>query len=156
MPRSLAIAIGVVLLLAAGVLAFVLRPGHALSPEEAVRAAVQRMEQGLSDKDASRVMDPVSEAFHSQTLGDRTELKRMVLAQLMRGGALKVVTLQADVVPGENGRLLWQGRVAAAQAGGAGLATVTDAELRQFHVEAAFAEEQGQWRLVAATVTPVE
>jgi hypothetical protein len=154
MPRSLAI--GIVLVLAAGVVAFALRPRKTPSPEEAVRAAVQTMEQALSDKDAARVMDQVSEAFHSQTLGDRTELKRMVLGLLMRGGGLKVVTLQAEVLPDENGRLRWRGRVAAAQAGGAGLATLTDAALRQFHVDAGFADEQGHWRLVEATVTPVE
>jgi hypothetical protein len=114
------------------------------------------MEQGLSDRDAAHVLDQVSEAFRSQTLGDRAELRRLVLAQLMRGGGLKVVTLQADVVPEEDGRLRWRGRVAVARAGGQGFAAVTEGELRQFHVDALFADEQGHWRLVEATVTPLE
>ena len=43
-----------------------------------------------------------------------------------------------------------------AQPGGGGLSTLTDAELRQFHVDALFADEHGHWRVVEATVTPVE
>jgi hypothetical protein len=156
MRRSVAIALAVVMVLAAGIVTFALRSRGATSPEEAVRAAVQQMEQGLSEKDASRVMEAVSETFRSQTLGDRTELRRMVLGLFMRGGGLKVVTLQAEVLPEEAGRLRWRGRVAAAQPGGGGLSTLTDAELRQFHVDALFADEHGHWRVVEATVTPVE
>ena len=126
------------------------------SPEESVRAAVQEMERGLEDRDASRVLSHVSEQFRSSSLGDRAELRRVVLGEVLRGGGLKVVTLQAEVQREPDGRVRWLGRVAAARAGGAGLATLTEAELRQFHVEALFAEEHGEWRLVEASVTPVD
>jgi hypothetical protein len=152
MRRSLAF--GVVGLTAAAA-AYAFWP-RAISPEAQVRAAVAEMERGLGERDAARVLNRVSEQFHSPTLGDRVELRRLVLAQLLRGGGLRVVTLQADVAPEEDGRLRWRGRVAAARAGGAGLAAVTDAELRQFQIEALFANEQGHWRLVDATVTPLE
>jgi hypothetical protein len=150
------LAFGVVGLTAAAVVAAYALWPRATSPEAQVRAAVGEMERGLGERDAARVLDRVSEQFHSSTLGDRSELRRLVLGQLLRGGGLRVVTLQADVVAEEDGRLRWRGRVAAARAGGAGLAAVTDAELRQFQVEALFAGEQGHWRLVDATVTPLE
>ncbi len=152
MRRSLALGL-VGLALAVG--AYALWP-HASSPEEAVRAAVQQMEHGLEGRDARLVLDHVSEQFHSPTLGDRSELRRMVLGEVLRGGGLKVVTLQAEVQTEPEGRLRWVGRVAAARAGGAGLAAVTEAQLRQFHVEALFSDEQGEWRVVEATVTPLE
>ncbi len=153
MRRSLALGVGV---LAVGLGSWALWPHRVASPEEQVRAAVREMEQGLGERDAVRVLGPVSEAFHSQTLGDRKELQRLVLGELMRGGGLRVVTLQADVLAEPDGRWRWRGRVAAARAGGAGLRAVTEGELRQFHVDALFADEQGQWRLVEAAVTPVE
>jgi len=153
MRRSLAF--GFIALAIVAALAYLFWP-HATSPEAQVRAAVSEMERGLGDRDAARVLDRVSEQFHSQTMGNRTDLRRLVLAELLRGSGVRVVTLQADVLPEEDGRLRWRGRVAAARAGGAGLSAITEGELRQFHVEAVFADEKGQWRLVDATVTPVE
>ncbi len=153
MRRSLALG---VVALAAGAGAYVLWPRRASSPEEQVRAAVREVQQGLGARDMARVLDQVSEAFHSPTLGDRTDLRRLVLAEGMRGSGLRVVTLQAEVLPEPDGRLRWRGRVAAARAGGAGLSAITEGELRQFHVDALFADEQGHWRLVDATVAPLE
>lgn len=153
MRRSLAFGVVAV---AAGVGAYALWPRRASSPEEQVRATVRDMEQGLAERDAAKVLGQVSETFHSPTLGDRAELQRLVLSEVLRGGGLRVVTLQADVLSEPDGRLRWRGRVAAARAGGAGLAAISDAELRQFHVDALFADEHGHWRLVEATVTPVE
>jgi hypothetical protein len=141
------------LAVAAGVYALWPRAG---SPEEQVRTAVRDMEQGLGTRDAAKVLEHVSEAFHSPTLGDRTDVQRLVLGEVLRGGGVRVVTLQADVLPEVDGRWRWRGRVAAARAGGAGIAAITDAELRQFHVDALFALEHGQYRVVEATVTPVE
>ena len=126
------------------------------TPEEQVRAAVRDMEQGLGERDAARVLGHVSEAFHSPTLGNRTEVKRLVLGEVLGGGGVRVVTLQAEVLEEANGRWRWRGRVAAARAGGAGLAAITEAELRQFHVDALFADEGGQWKLLEASVTPLE
>jgi hypothetical protein len=128
--------------------AFLLWP-HATSPEQQVRAAVGEVERGLGERDAARVLDHVSEAFHSPTLGNRDDVRRLVLAQLLRGGGMRVVTLQADVLP-EDGRWRWRGKVAAARVDGSG------PELQQFHVDALFADEGGQWRAVEATVQPVE
>jgi hypothetical protein len=152
MRRSLLFA-AAVLALASGV--YALWP-RASSPEEEVRAAVRDMEQGLGTKDAARVLEHVSEAFHSPTLGNRTDVQRLVLGEVLRGGGVRVVTLQADVLPEVDGRWRWRGRVAAARAGGAGLAAITDAELRQFHVDALFALDGGHFKLVEATVTPLE
>jgi|GEM_PF-346645 len=152
MRRSLALGLAG---LAAAVAAYLLWP-RASSPEERVRAAVRQMEHGLEGRDASSVLDHVSEQFHSSTLGDRTDLRRAVLAEVLRGGGLKVVTLQADVLPEPDGRLRWVGRVAAARAGGAGLAAVTEGELQQFHVDALFGNEGGEWRVLDARVTPVQ
>jgi len=126
------------------------------SPEEQVRAAVRDMEQGLGTRDAARVLDHVSSAFHSSTLGSRADVQRLVLGEVLRGGGLKVVTLQAEVLPEPPAHWRWRGRVAAARAGGAGLAAITEAELRQFSVDALFAEEDGHWHLVEASVTPLE
>ena len=152
MRRSLAFA---VVGLAVAVLVYGLWP-RASSPEARVRAAVQEMERGLEGRDASRVLDHVSDHFHSSTLGDRSELRTILLGELLRGGGVRVLTLQADLSTESDGRLRWVGRVAAARAGGAGLAAVTQSELRQFHVEALFANEQGEWRVVEASVTPLE
>ena len=129
---------------------------RASSPEAEVRAAIRDMEQGLGARDAARVLEHVSEAFHSPTLGNRTDVQRLVLGEVLRGGGVRVVTLQADVLPEVDGQWRWRGRVAAARAGGAGLAAVTDAELRQFHVDALFRLEGGHFKLVEATVTPLE
>jgi hypothetical protein len=153
MRRSLLF--GAVGLLAAAAVTYALWP-HARSPEAEVRSAVSEMERGFGERNAARVMDHVSEQFHSQTLGGPSDLKRLVLGEVLRGGGIKVVTLQADVLPDDDGRLRWRGRVAAARAGGAGLATISEAELRQFHVDAVFADEKGQWRLVDASVTPAD
>ena len=152
MRRSLAL--GVV---AAGVAAgaYALWPQRG-SPEEQVRAAVGEMERGLGARDAARVLGHVSETFHSPSLGNRADLQRLVLGEVLRGGGVRVVTLQAEVLAESDGRWRWRGRVAAARAGGAGVAAITEAELRQFHVDALFAEEEGQWRLVEASVTPLE
>lgn len=152
MRRSLLFAL-VALALAGAVYALWPKGGSA---EEEVRAAVRDMQQGLGSKDAARVLEHVSEAFHSATLGSRTDVQRLVLGEVLRGGGVRVVTLQADVLPEVDGRWRWRGRVAAARAGGAGLAAVTDAELRQFHVDALFAAEGGRWKVVEATVTPLE
>jgi hypothetical protein len=154
MRRSLALGVVAATALAAG--GYALWPRHSLSPEDQVRAAVRQMEEGLGSKDVAKVLDQVSEAFHSQTLGNRTELRQLILADVLRGGGFKVVTVQSDVAAEPDGRLRWQGRVAAARAGSGGLATITDAELRQFQVAALFAEEQGHWRLVEASVTPTD
>ena len=148
--------------LALGVLGLALAVGvyalwpHVSSPEESVRAAVQDMERGLERRDAADVLSHVSEQFRSSTLGDRADLRRVVLGEVLRGSGLKVVTLQAEVQPESDGRVRWVGRVAAARAGGAGLAALTEAQTGQFHVEALFADENGEWRLVEATVTPVD
>lgn len=129
---------------------------RASSPEEQVRAAVREIEQGLGGRDAARVLEHVSEGFHSATLGDRADVQRLVLGEVLRGGGIRVVTLQADVLPEVDGRWRWRGRVAAARAGGAGMAAITDAELRQFHVDALFAPERGHFKLVEATLTPLD
>jgi hypothetical protein len=152
MRRSLSFA-AVALALAVGV--FVLWP-RASSPEEQVRAAVRDMEQGLGARDAARVLEHVSEAFHSATLGDRADVQRLVLGVVLRGGGVRVVTLRAEVLPEVDGRWRWRGRVAAARAGGAGMAAITAAELRQFQVDALFAPERGHFKLVEATLTPLE
>jgi hypothetical protein len=152
MRRSLALGLAG---LTAAAAAYALWPRPS-SPEERVRAAVRQMEHGLESRDASAVLEHVSELFHSSTLGDRTDLRRLVLAQLLRGGGLRVVTLQADVLAEPDGRLRWVGRVAAARAGGAGLAAVTEGELQQFHVDAVFADEHGEWRVQEASVTPLQ
>jgi hypothetical protein len=83
-------------------------------------------------------------------------VQRLILGEVVGGGGVRVVTLQSDVLPEPEGRWRWRGRVAAARAGGAGVAAVTEAELRQFHVDALFAEEHGRWQLLEATVTPLE
>jgi hypothetical protein len=152
MRRSLLFAV-VGLAVAAGV--YALWP-RASSPEEQVRSVVREMEQGLGARDAARVLGHVSEAFHSATLGERTDVQRLVLGEVLRGGGVRVVTLQAEVLPEVDGRWRWRGRVAAARAGGAGMAAITDAELRQFHVDALFALERGHFQVVEATVTPLE
>ncbi len=151
MRRSLALAVAA---LAAAVAIYALWP-RTSSPEEQVRAAVRLMEHGLESRDASAVLAHVSQQFHSSTLGDWTELRQLVLAQLLRGGGLRLVTLQAEVRAEPDGRLRWVGRVAAARAGGAGLSAVTEAELQQFHVDALFADEHGTWRVQEASVTPL-
>ena len=110
MRRSLALGLAGLVVAAS---AYALWP-RASSPEQHVRAAVRQMQHGLESRDAAAVLDHVSEHFQSSTLGDRTELRRLVLAQVLRGGGLKVVTLQADVVAEPDGRLRWVGRVAAA------------------------------------------
>lgn len=152
MRRSLLITL---VALAAAVAAYALWP-RAKTPEEQVRETVRDMEQGLGARDAARVLDHVSEAFHSSTLGSQADVKRLVLGEVLRGGGVRVITLQADVLEEPNARWRWRGRVAAARAGGAGLAAVTEAELRQFHVDALFADEGGQWKLLEASVTPLE
>jgi hypothetical protein len=152
MPRSLILGL---LLLALGAVAYAFWP-HSDSPEEQVRTAVREMEQGLGTRDAARVLDHVSTAFHSPTLGSRADLQGLVLGEVLRGGGVRVVTVQADVLPEDHGRWRWRGRVAAARAGGAGVAAITEAELRQFHVDALFAKEDGHYKLVEASVTPLE
>jgi hypothetical protein len=152
MPRSFLLGFAV-LGVAAG--AYLLWP-PAKTPEEQVRAAVGDMEAGLGAHDAARVLDHVSKAFRSPTLGDRADVQRLVLGEVLRGGGVRVVTLQADTLAEPDGRWRWRGRVAAARAGGAGVAAITEAELRQFHVDALFADEGGRWRLVEASVTPLE
>ena len=126
------------------------------SPEAQVRAAMAEMERGLGARDVGAVLAPVSEQFHSSTLGDQADVRRLVLSEVLRGGGVRVVTLQSEVLPEADGRLRWRGRVAGARAGGAGLAAVTDAELRQFSVEALFANEGGTWRVVEATLHPLD
>jgi len=96
------------------------------------------------------VLDHVSETFHSPTLGDRADVRRAVLAEVLRSGGIHLVTLEAKVLA-EDTRWRWQGRVAAARIGGSS----AGAELQQFHVDALFAEEGGQWRVVEATVQPL-
>ena len=144
-----------ILIAAAGALAYALWPRRA-DPETQVRAAVREMEQGLGERDAARVLDHVSPAFHSPTLGSRSDVQRLVLGEVLRGGGVRVVTVQAEVMPEADGRWRWRGRVAAARAGWAGVAAITDAELRQFQVDALFASEGGHWMLVEASVTPLE
>jgi hypothetical protein len=144
-----------VVALAVGAAAYALWP-RSSSPEEQVRAAVRDMEQGLAARDAAKVLDHVSPSFQSPTLGNRADVQRLILGQLFRGGGVRVVTLQAEALPESEGRWRWRGRVAAARAGGAGVAAVTEAELRQFHVDALFAEERGRWQLLEASVTPLE
>ena len=58
----------------AGVYALWPRTG---SPEEQVRTAVREMEEGLGARDAAKVLEHVSEAFHSPTLGDRKDVQRL-------------------------------------------------------------------------------
>jgi hypothetical protein len=126
------------------------------SPEDQVRAAIRDIEQGLGARDAGKVLDHVSAAFHSSTLGSRADVQRLVLGEVLGGGGVRVVTLQAEVLPESPGRWRWRGRVAAARAGSAGVAAIGETELRQFHIDALFADEEGRWRLVEASVTPLE
>jgi hypothetical protein len=146
-------------LLAAGLLAavaaYALWP-ESLSPEQRVRAAVRAMAEGAEKRDVAQVLAQVSEHFHSTSLGDASDLRRLVAGELLRGGGVRVVTLQADVTPEPEGRLRWVGRLAIARAGGPGLSAVAEGELRQLHVDALFANEDGHWRVVDAVVGPVE
>jgi len=149
-----------VLLVVAGLLALLalavaLWP-RSRSPEEEVRAAVREMEAGAEKRDVARVLDHVSEGFRSPSLGDRADLKRLLLGEFFRGGGIRVVALQSEVRPEPDGRMRFVGRLAVARAGGAGVAAVTEGELRQLHVDALFADEGGQWRVVEAAVRPVE
>jgi hypothetical protein len=126
------------------------------SPEEQVRAAVREMEEGAEKRDLARVLDQVSESFRSPSLGDRADLKRLLVGEFFRGGGIRVATLQSEVRPEADGRIRFLGRLAVARAGGQGLAAVTEGELRQLHVDALFADEGGHWRVVEAMVRPVE
>jgi hypothetical protein len=139
----------------AGLAAYALWPDRR-SPEQRVRTAVQDMVEGARTRDVARVLAQVSEQFHSTSLGDRSELRRLVAGELLRGGGVQVVTLQAEVTPEPDGRMRWVGRLAVARAGGGGLSALTEGELRQLHLDALFANEEGHWRVVDAVVGPVE
>jgi len=126
------------------------------SPEEQVRSAVREAEDGAGHRDAARILSQVSERFRSPSLGGRNDLRRLLLGELLRGGAIRVATLQSEVRAEPDGRMRWVGRLAVARAGSQGVATLTEGELRQLHVDALFADEDGHWRVLEAEVRPVE
>ena len=130
---------------------YALCSGGTSSPEEQVREAIRDMERGFAERDVGRVLDHVSNAFHSPMLGDKADVRRIVLAEVLRSGGIHLVTLKSTVVP-EEGRLRWQGTVGAARIGGRGAGP----ELQPYAVEALFAKEGGQWLVVEATVQPID
>ncbi|HUM09322.1 MAG TPA: hypothetical protein VLT82_00060 [Myxococcaceae bacterium] len=134
-------------LAAVGAAAWMLRPAPA-SPEAQVRAAVDAMARAAREHDPAGVLAHVSERFQSPELGGKPELRAYLLGELLRGGVVEARVLEARAESTGPGEVRFIGRLLLGRTAGG-------VDLGQHAVEAAFADEEGTWRVVRAHVEAV-
>ncbi len=134
-------------LAAVGAAVWMLRPAPA-SPEAQVRAAVDAMARAAREHDPAGVLAHVSERFQSPELGGKPELRAYLLGELLRGGVVEARLLEARAESTGPGEVRFSGRLLLGRTAGG-------VDLGQRAVEAAFADEQGTWRVVRAHVEAV-
>ena len=114
------------------------------TPEQLLRLQITQMQQGMEQREAARVIEPLAEDFLGNGGMDRQAVERLLRAQLLLNQRIEVVlgpvdvrieghNAQADfsvVLAGGNGRLFERGRI--------------------HQVSTHWREQNGQWQLYRA------
>ena len=114
------------------------------TPEQVLRLQITQMQQGMEQREAARVIEPLAEDFLGNGGMDRQAVERLLRAQLLLNQRIEVVlgpvdvrieghNAQADfsvVLAGGNGRLFERGRI--------------------HQVSTHWREQNGQWQLYRA------
>lgn len=142
-------------------LVFFLWPKPESDPRELIKQKVITMARAAEEKDASAIMDNISEKFAAEGLGGRDQVKGLVVAQVMRGTWVRVFVVNVDVsMDGTDqadmvGKFVF-GRSEAAKVEDLG----KDSSLSARRIEAKWKKEaDGEWRVISAKqreVTPAE
>ena len=88
--------LGLVLALAAGALVLVLWPSKEPGVAEAIERRVRELAHAAEERDLGDLTDGVSERFRSKQGWGKTEAKRVLAAQVLRGEWLRVFVADLD------------------------------------------------------------
>lgn len=114
------------------------------TPEQLLRLQITQMQQGMEQREAARVIEPLAEDFLGNGGMDRQAVERLLRAQLLLNQRIEVVLGSVDVridghnaradfsvvLAGGNGRLFERGRI--------------------HQVSTHWREQNGQWQLYRA------
>lgn len=92
--RSLA---GLALAVLVGVAVYALWPKEKLSPEDEVRLLIGDMVKAAEQRDASAVVEGLSESFRGQGGADKQQIKQLLVSQFFRAQQLTVLNPLLDV-----------------------------------------------------------
>ena len=150
LDRSRVLAVVVAAL--AGVAVFALWPRQEVTPEDVIRAKVDQMVDAAERRDVSFIVEQLAEDFRSRGGGGRDQVRGILVAQLLRGQAVRVfpvdieVTLEDDSTADFSGKFVFARQDAqdlgAAVAAGGVTAYRIDGKLRR--------GADGEWRFVSA------
>jgi hypothetical protein len=152
--RRLALAAAALALLAAGGVLLARLLAEPPTAEERIRAAFAEAARAAEEKRVGDAVEIVSERFQGQGL-DRQGVKQLVAYQALRGQWVSVTVSGAEVaVAGASARARVDLVLARGGAGKA-LADLLPAEASAWRIDAGLALEDGEWRVVEATWSPI-
>ncbi len=119
-------------------------PKATVSPEDAVRALLAQAVAAAEAKDPSGVMDTLSTSFVGASGTSRDEVKGLVVGQLLRGSAPRVLNPRLDVQLQPDGTVQWNGTFVFLRAGEG------EAQGSRYELDGVAALEGKAWRIIRA------
>lgn len=151
MKRSQLIAAG--LAIGVALLVFLLWPKRESDPRELIKQKAIQMARAAEAKDASTIMENISEQFQAGSFGGRDQVKGLIFGQVMMGTWVRVFIVNIDVaMDGADqadmvGKFVF-GRSEAARVEDLG----KDSSLSARRIEAKWKKEaDGEWRIITAS-----
>jgi hypothetical protein len=150
--RGLAVVAAVAAL--SGAVVWLLRPARPTTPEERIRALLDRAAQAAEQRKLGEVMDALSPRFAGEGgegwRADRDEVRRMLGLQLLRGQWVSVLVSSAEIaVEGPRARAHVDVVLSRSDEHGRGLAALLPGEASAHRLRLELEEEAGEWRVVA-------
>lgn len=125
-------------------LVWALWPKEKTTPEAAVRALIARAVDAAERKDPAGVMDTLSGTFTGSGGTSRDEVKGLVVGQLLRGTAPRVLNPRLEVTAQPDGTVAWNGTFVFLRAGEG------EAQGSRYELDGVAANEDGHWRITRA------
>jgi len=152
--RARTVAVVAAVAAAAGAGVWLLAPERPRTPEERIRAALDRAAQAAERRRVGEVMELVSQRFAGSGgegwRGDRDEVRRLLSLELLRGQWVSVVIGSAEIaVDGPRARAHVDVVLSRAADRGKGLAALLPGEASAHRFRLDLEEEGGEWRVVS-------
>jgi hypothetical protein len=156
-PRTIAVAAGA-LAVAAGAFLLVRLGARQPTDEERIRALLGDAAVAVQERRVGDAMRAVSERFAGEGM-DRQGVKALVTYHALRGDWVRVAVANVDVevhVPDDGLADATLDVVLARSGAGQSLADLLPAAASAYRIACGLAEEEGEWRIVAATWRPID
>lgn len=137
-----------------------LRPSPPLTPEERIRAALDKAARAAQERKVDGVVELLSPRFRGKAGGEtltRDDVRRGVAFELFRGRWVSVeITGVTAIVEGKHARATVHAVLSRAVDRSKGLASLLPGEAAAHLFQLDLEEEDGEWRLVSAGWRPIE